>query len=82
MQPCHAAKQEEKLQQTYQDVLYSSRGEVPPGQPGQVAGARKKDDKDKSFFEKHWMFILAFTILAFNALFGKQAPPQGAGPAR
>lgn len=72
----HAAKKEEKMQQMYQDVLYGSRGEAPPGQ---VVGSRKKDDKDKSFFEKHWMFILAFSILAFNALFGKQQPAAGPG---
>jgi hypothetical protein len=74
-----AAKEEEKLQQMYQDVLYSSRGEVPPSKaPG--SKPQKKDDKDKTFFEKHWMFILAFAILAVNALFGK-APPE-AGPQR
>ena len=72
-----AAKQEEKLQQIYQDVLYSSRGETPPSQvPG-----RKKPEKEKTFFEKHWMFIMAFAILAFNALFGKQ-PEPAAGPPR
>jgi hypothetical protein len=72
----HAAKQEEKMQQKYQEVLYSSRGEEAPSQP-----AGKKADKDKSFFEKHWMFILAFCILGLNALFGKPQAPA-AGPAR
>jgi hypothetical protein len=74
-----AAKEEEKLQQMYQEALYSIRGEMPPSKsPGGTAP--KKDDKDKTFFEKHWMFILAFAILAINALFGK--PPPEAGPPR
>jgi hypothetical protein len=55
------------MQQMYQEVT---------GGAGREGVPMAKPQKEKTFFEKHWMFILAFCVLAFNALFGKP-PPAG-----
>eukprot|EP00892_Ulva_mutabilis_P001403 jgi/Ulvmu1/11263/UM073_0035.1 len=70
-------KYSEKLSMAYNDI--KSGGQAASGHDKEKA--EKKAQKEKTFWEKNWMFVLAGAMLLFNVVAGKPASTAQQAPA-
>lgn len=68
---CHAEKYSEKLSAAYNEIVNG-------GKKPEVSAKEKQAQREKTFWEKNWMFVLAGAMLLFNVVATKP-PPQGQG---
>lgn len=72
----HAEKYSEKLRSAYDEIRSGGRQE----EGSEEAKKAQKEQREKTFWEKNWMFVLAGAMLLFNVVATKPPPSGGAAP--